>query len=39
MDKIDLNAKNERGVYKFEEDEFSLMCIFGIRDTIREEVP
>lgn len=39
MERIDLNQKNDRGVYKYEEDEFTLVCIFGIRDTIREEVP
>lgn len=36
---LDLSNKDERGIYAFEKDGFTLVCIFGIRDTIREEVP
>jgi magnesium-transporting ATPase (P-type) len=36
---IDSEDKNERGVYGYEKDGYTLVGIFGIRDTIREEVP
>lgn len=39
MNSINLDDKNDRGVYKYEQSDFTLLCILGIRDTIREEVP
>lgn len=39
FDKINTEDKNERGVYKYEEDGYKLLTIVGIRDTIRDEVP
>lgn len=38
-DQIDAENKNERGVFSYEMDGYNLIGIFGIRDTIREEVP
>lgn len=36
---FNVEEKDERGVYNFEKRDFTLVCLFGIRDTIREEVP
>jgi magnesium-transporting ATPase (P-type) len=36
---FDTENKDERGLYSFEKNGFTLVCLFGIRDTIREEVP
>lgn len=36
---LDFNDQDERGVFHFEKEGFTLLCLFGIRDTIREEVP
>lgn len=36
---LDTEDKDERGVYNFEKEGFTLLCLFGIRDTIWEEVP
>ena len=36
---LNTEDKDERGVYSFEKENFTLVCLFGIRDTIWEEVP
>lgn len=36
---LDFETKNKSDVYTFEESGFTLLCILGIRDTIRDEVP
>lgn len=38
-EELDFSKKDQRGVYDFEKGNFTLVCLFGIRDTIREEVP
>ena len=39
IEDLDFNNKDERGVYHFEKSDFTLLCLFGIWDTIWEEVP
>lgn len=35
----DFETPDQRGVYNFEKNGFTFVALFGIRDTIREEVP
>lgn len=39
IEDLDFNDKDDRGVFHFEKEGFTMLCLFGIRDTIREEVP
>ncbi len=41
LDKSQANfdTPDERGIYNFEKNGFTFVSLFGIRDTIREEVP
>ncbi len=39
IEDLDFGSKDERGVFHFEKEGFTMLCLFGIRDTIREEVP
>ena len=35
----DMDTKDEKGVYDVENHDLTLICVFGIKDILRQEVP
>jgi Ca2+ transporting ATPase len=36
---LDLETKDNKGVFEIEKSSLTLLCIFGIKDVLRQEVP